>query len=307
MRRKVEVRRRKLEVGRLKTEVVSFPLKNLVSKTKLIPLLGHTGVLLFLLSFSFNLKAEEIENPEVEIGIVEHLEDILPLETWLFNEDNDTVLLKDLINKPTVLNFVYFDCPGICSPLMAGVSDVVSKLDLELGTDYQVLTISFNTKDSPEKAREKKENFVNKISKENQKHWMYLTGTQENIDALTNATGFRYKIRGNDFDHIGALILISPSGKITRYLYGAGQSGYSGKSDGMSFLPFDLKMAIIEAQNEQARETVSKLLAFCFAYDTNSKTYQLQITRIVASISIAIALTLFITLMIKGRKRTTTT
>ena len=75
--------------------------------------------------------------------------------------------------------FVYFDCPNLCSPLMDGVADVISKLDMELGKDYQIITISFNTSDTPEKAREKKVNFVQRISKENQENWIYLTGARK--------------------------------------------------------------------------------------------------------------------------------
>jgi protein SCO1/2 len=187
--------------------------------------------------------------------------------------------------------FVYFDCPNLCSPLMDGVADVVSKLDLTLGTDYEVITISFNTKDTPEKAREKKVNFVQKISKENQQHWVYLTGEQENIDAITDAAGYKFKAQGLDFAHPSAIVVLSPSGKITRYLYG------------LTFLPFDVKMAIVEAQKGLARPTINKVLEYCFAYNPGAKTYTLQITRIIGAITIIIALTVFILLLLRKRRK----
>ena len=136
---------------------------------------------LILISWSVSaqeMKKTNIIQQDMEIGIIEHLGDTIPLDLWFLNEDNDTVTLRKLIDKPTILLFVYFDCPFLCSPLMDGVADVVSKLDMNLGTDYQIITVSFNTKDTPEKAREKKVNFVQRISKENQKYWMYLTGTK---------------------------------------------------------------------------------------------------------------------------------
>lgn len=252
-------------------------------------------VLIFLSTFGF-LSAQEIVKadlikPEVEIGIVERLGDTIPMNLWFLNETSDTVTLGQLINKPTILFFVYFDCPNLCSPLMDGVAEVVSKLDLVLGKDYQIITISFNTKDTPEKAREKKVNFVQKISKDNQKYWIYLTGIQKNIDQITEAIGFRYKAQGLDFAHASAIMVLSPSGKITRYLYG------------LTFLPFDVKMAIVEAQKGLARPTINKVLEYCFAYNPGSKTYTIQITRIIGSITVLIAAIVFITLLLKRRKK----
>src|SRR5512133_1682252 len=144
-------------------------------------------VFLSMPAFSQEMVKSDLINKNIEVGIIEHLGDTIPMNLWFLNEANDTVTLGQLINKPTVMLFVYFDCPNLCSPLMDGVADVISKTDLQLGTDYQIITISFNTKDTPEKAREKKVNFVQKISKENQKHWIYLTGIQENIDKITEA------------------------------------------------------------------------------------------------------------------------
>jgi protein SCO1/2 len=230
---------------------------------------------------------------EIDIGIIEKLGDTIPLDLTFNNENSEVVTLRGLIKKPTILMFVYFDCPNLCSPLMDGVADVISKLDLTLGKDYQVITISFNTKDTPEKAKEKKVNFVQKISKENQKYWAYLTGTQENISAITAAAGYKYKTQGLDFAHPSVIMVLSPAGKITRYLYG------------LTYLPFDVKMAIIEAEKGIARPTSSKVLEYCFAYNPSSKTYTLQVTRIVGSLMIFIIAVVFIIMIIKSKKRKT--
>jgi protein SCO1/2 len=253
-------------------------------------------VIFFASALTVNIYGQEMVKSDliarnIEIGIIEHLGDTIPMDLWFFNESNDTVTLGQLINKPTILMFVYFDCPNICSPLMDGVADVISKTDLVLGADYQIITISFNTKDTPEKAREKKVNFVQRISKEHQQHWMYLTGIQENIDAITDAAGYKYKAQGLDFAHASAIMILSPQGKITRYLYG------------LSFLPFDLKMAIIEAQKGIARPTINRILEYCFAYNPASKTYSIQITRIIGTITLIIALIVFVSLMIRRRKK----
>ncbi|MBN1791658.1 MAG: SCO family protein [Bacteroidales bacterium] len=232
---------------------------------------------------------------EIDIGVVEKLGDTIPLDLTFFNEKNELVSLRQLIDRPTIMCFVYFDCPGLCSPLLSGVSDMVGKLTMELGKDYQIITISFNTSDTPEKALEKKRNFVQNISKENQDSWIYLTGTQESISAITAAAGYKYKPQGLDFAHPSVIMVLSPSGKITRYLYG------------LIYLPFDVKMAIIEAQKGIARPSINKVLEYCFAYNPTSKTYSLQVTRIFGSFILLAALAIFIPLIIRKKRRNKST
>ena len=250
--------------------------------------------LLLIFVFSvllFNAYAQLPINREVEIGIVEKLGDTIPLDLKFFNEKNDTVSLGSLINKPTILSFVYFDCPGLCSPLLDGVADVVSRIDLSLGKDFDIITISFNTKDTPEKARIKKLNFVQKIQEKDRASWSYLTGELGNIQKITEAVGFRYKPTGLDFAHPSTIIMLSPQGKITRYLYG------------ITYLPFDVKMAVVEAQKGLVRPTSSKLLDYCFAYDPQSRSYTLQITRLIGAFTLIIGLFFGAYLLISSRKK----
>jgi len=236
-------------------------------------------------------QSKAISEDIVEIGIVEKLGETIPMGLTFYNEDNDTITLGELINKPTILSFVYFDCPNLCSPLMSGISEVIEKLDMTLGEDYQVITISFNTEDTPEKAKEKKVNFVSKIGEDSRKYWIYLTGDLDNIQEITSAVGFKYKPQGLDFAHPSAIIMLSPDGKITRYLYG------------INFLPFDVKMAVIEAQQGIATPTINRILEYCFVYDPNGRTYTLQVTRIVGGIMVFIVAIIFVVLVIAGRKK----
>jgi protein SCO1 len=228
---------------------------------------------------------------EVEIGIVEKLGETVPLDLKFLNESSDTVKLGSMINKPTILSFVYFDCPGLCSPLLDGVADVISHMDLSLGKDFDVITISFNTLDTPEKAREKKLNFVQKIKEADRGSWFYLTGELSNIQKITEAVGFRYKPTGLDFAHPSTIIMLSPQGKITRYLYGT------------SYLPFDVKMAVVEAQKGEARPTSSKLLDYCFAYDPKGRSYTLQVTRLMGTFTLILGLFFVAYLLVSSRKK----
>lgn len=245
--------------------------------------------LLICLSVHSQTPAQIIGN-DVEIGIVEHLEDTIPLDLVFNNEKNQPVSLRSLINKPTVLSFVYFDCPGLCSPLLDGISDVVERSDLELGKEYQIITVSFNFRDNPEKAVKKKETFLRKHSKTRAQHWMYLTGDSAGIYTLANAAGFKFKPTGLDFAHPSAIIVLSPDGKITRYLYG------------LTFLPFDLKMAVVEAGKGLSRPTINKVLEFCYSYDPAGKRYALEITKVSGTIILFILL-LFGGVLVVRRKK----
>lgn len=250
-------------------------------------------IFLLFIVLIFNTSAQAPINREVEVGIVEKLGDTIPLDLKFYNEKNDTVTIGSMINKPTILSFVYFDCPGLCSPLLDGIADVVSKMDLSIGKDFDIITISFNTKDTPEKARQKKLNFVQKIQMKDRGSWFYLTGELENIQKITEAVGFRYKPTGLDFAHPSTIIMLSPQGKITRYLYG------------ITFLPFDVKMAVVEAQKGLVRPTSSKLLEYCFAYDTKSKSYTLQFTRVVGAFILIVGLFFVAGLLITSKRKST--
>lgn len=230
-----------------------------------------------------------------EIGIVEHLDEYLPDGIYLTGLDSQKVLLNDLIDKPTVLNFVYYRCPGICSPLMEGLAEVMDRSDLVPDQDYQVLTISFDPNETLELAGRKRSNYLNLVEKKEaiSKGWKFFVSDSASIARITKAVGFRYKKTGNDFLHAASVMVISPDKKITRYL------------NGIYFLPFEFKMAIIEANKGQSGPTVNKILQFCYSYDPEGQTYVLNVTKITGSIILFIALIIFLFLIFKPKKRTT--
>lgn len=244
-------------------------------------------IVLFLLTYSITFS----QNDTAEVGINEKLGQKILLDLTFVNENGDTVRLGDLVTKPTVFSFVYFDCPGLCSPLLEGVGDVISKADLALGKDYQVITVSFNFRDTPEKAKKKKETFTKRYAKNNSDGWIFLTTDSATIFKIVNSFGYKIKAVGLDFVHPSAIVLVSPEGMITRYLYG------------INFLPFDLKMAVTEAQNEQVRPTIQKVLLYCFSYDPEGKRYAFEVTKVSATIIIFVLGMLFLRLLIKSRRK----
>ncbi len=226
-----------------------------------------------------------------DVGIIEHLGKYIPLDLQFVNDKSEAVTLRQLINKPTILSFVYFDCPGLCSPLLEGVGDVIQKTDLVLGKDYQVITISFNFRDTPEKAKAKKEKFIDRYSKGKGDGWIFLTTDSLTIFKITDATGFKTKAVGLDFVHPSAIIAISPQGMITRYLYG------------ITFLPIDFKMSIYEANKEQPRPTIQKILLMCYSYDIDNKRFALDITKVSGIIIVFFLLVFIVGFLIKSKKK----
>jgi len=255
-------------------------------------------ILLSVLLFFFGLissgqKVFDDRSKEPEIGIVEHLDSFLPKDIYLINEKNERILLTDLIDKPTIINFVYFRCPGICSPLMEGLSKVMDESDLVAGVDYQVLTISFDPKETIDLGIRKKTNYLNLVNKKEaiSKGWKFFVSDSASIAKGTNAVGFKYKKVGNDFTHAASVTVVSPKGKITRYL------------NGIYFLPFDFKMAIIEASKGMSSPTISKIMQYCFSYDPVGQAYVLNVTKISGTLILFIAMLFFLVLIFKPKRK----
>ena len=227
-----------------------------------------------------------------ELGIYEKLDQFLPSDLVFTDENYNVVNLVEIIDKPTVLALVYYSCPGICTPLLEGVADVITNSDLDLGTEYDVFTISFDPTEKPKLAKEKKKTFSNLVkNKDTGNGWTYFTGDEENIRKLLNSIGYKVKKEGDEFIHPAAIVMISPEGKITRYLHGT------------YFLPFDLKMAVVEASQGRSGPTINKVLQFCFSYDPDGQKYVFNITKISGTVILLFAVLLFLTMVLKNRKK----
>jgi protein SCO1/2 len=229
---------------------------------------------------------------DIELGIYEKLDEYLPSDLIFVNENFDTVNLLHVIDKPTVIVPVYYQCPGLCSPLLEGVAEVIGEAGIEIGKDYQVFTVSFNPEEKTRLAREKKESYARlvKSNADIKNGWIFYTGDSTNVSRLLNSIGYKIKKEGKEFIHPGAIVVISPQGKITRYLHGT------------YFLPFDLKMAVVEASQGKSGPTINKVLKYCFSYDPEGKKYVFNVTRVSGSIIIFFAVMFLLTLLAKSRK-----
>ncbi len=257
---------------------------------KYLPKILLQLMVLFIIG-NFNHINADVQN--LEIGIDEKLGEIVPLDLIFINEEGKEVTIKEVINgKPTILAFVYYSCPSICSPLLAEIASVVKKIDWEPGKEFNILTLSIDEFEDYKLAAEKKVNFLSILKKDiPQSSWAFLTGDSVSIKTFTDAAGFYFKRDGNDFVHSGTLIFLSPEGKITRYLFG------------IKHLPFDVKMALIEASEGKIGPTIAKVLRFCFSYDPDGKRYVLNLTRIFGAGIVILALIFVVFLHIKPKKK----
>jgi len=229
-------------------------------------------------------------SPE-EVGITERLGATIPLDLELKGEDGKPVTLRQLIDKPTILTLNYFRCAGICTPQLNGVAEVLNRTEAIPGKDFQVLTVSFDERDEPEIAAQKRTNYLGEITRPfPPSAWRFLTGPGATTKALADAVGFKFKRVGDDFVHAAAIIFISPKGQITRYMYG------------VTYLPADLQLAAQEATRGEAQPTINKFLKFCFSYDPAGRRYVLNTTAIGATVIILAALIFVFALTRRGRK-----
>jgi len=213
-----------------------------------------------------------------EVGIDEHLGVQVPLDLVLNDEEGRPVKLGSLLGKPTVLTLNYFRCAGICTPLLNGVVDTLNQVKAQPGADFQVLTVSFDPRDTPEIALQKRTNYLKEIQRPiSPAAWRFLTGSGADTKALCDAVGFKFKAQGDDFIHAGAIIILSPQGKVTRYMYG------------VSFLPADLQMAVLEASRGEARPSINKWLQFCYSTEPSGRGYVFSVTKTAATVTILLA------------------
>jgi protein SCO1/2 len=227
----------------------------------------------------------------MQVGFEEKQGRYADLTTKLVNEAGDTVLLKDVINKPTILNLVYFQCAGTCSPLMWGVSKFIDAVDLQLGKDYDVVTISFDPSERIKLGINKKASYISTMKKkEDAKNWLFFVSDSNDIAKLTQSVGFNYQKVNDQFVHPTGLIALAADGKIIRYLRG------------IDFLPFDIKITLIEAAKGKIGPSINRLLAVCYGYDSKGNQFVFNVTRVSAIVILFFVVIIFLVLALSRFK-----
>lgn len=226
------------------------------------------------------------------IGIEQHLGSYVPLDASFTNDDGKPVTLGQLIHAPTVLALVYYRCPNACDYLLTGLASVLRDVPATPGKDYQVLTMTIDPDETVADALKAKRIGIESVEADYPRDaWRFLTGSQASISAVASAVGFQYVKQGGYFEHPLGLVILSPQGKIVRYMTGT------------DYLPVDLKMSILEASTGTVGPTIAKVLRFCFSYDPQGRTIVFNALKVTGSVTLLVAAGLATYLVIAGRRR----
>lgn len=221
-----------------------------------------------------------------EIGIEQKLDSQLPLDAVFQDENGREVRLGEYFGKrPVIIALVYFECPMLCSEVLNGLTGSLKSLSFDAGKDFDVIALSFDSKEfgKSELAMSKKEGYMRRYERPGtEAGWHFLTGSQSEIDRVTEAIGFKYRWdeETKQFAHAGAVMVATPEGKMSRYLYG------------IDYAPKDLKFAVMESAENKIGNPAEQLMLYCFHYDPSTGKYGLAILRVmrVAGVATLIAL-----------------
>jgi protein SCO1/2 len=207
--------------------------------------------------------------PDNAVDVVENLNEPIPKGLRFTDSTGKQVKLDQLLHgKPVILAMVYYRCSVLCNLLLTGLAKVLGELDWTLGKDYEVVTVSLDPGDTPADSAEKQRGFLQAMGQPNNPGWSFLTGKVDDIDTLSEAIGLRYQYvpQQRQFAHAAVLFVLTPDGRVSRYLYG------------VEFKPKQVKLALFEAAGGRVGTTLERVLLRCYRYDPRSKKYQSFIT-----------------------------
>jgi protein SCO1/2 len=209
-----------------------------------------------------------------DVSFKQHLNQQLPLGTAFKDEYGHDVTLAQYFDgeRPTVLAFVYYSCPMLCTQVMNGVSQAAKVLPFTAGKDFDVVFISFDPRDKPETAMAKKTALLNYWSMQNQSGaWHFLTGEEPQIKAVTSASGFFYMWdqKSQQYAHLSGVLVLTPDGRLSRYFYG------------IEYSPKELRMALVESSHGKIGSVVDEVLLYCYHYDPANGKYGAMVMNLV--------------------------
>ena len=206
------------------------------------------------------------------VGIAPHLDEQIPPNLMFRDDSGRAVGLGDYFgHKPMILNLVYYQCPMLCAEVLSGLVSALRVLQFDVGKEFDVITVSFDGRETPEMAAAKKAEYVKRYRRAGAAlGWHFLTGPQESIDALTQAVGFQYQYdsKTGQFAHATAIMVLTPQGKIAQYYYG------------VEYAPKDLRWGLIQASENRIGNLADQVLLYCYHYDPATGKYGAMVTRI---------------------------
>ena len=200
------------------------------------------------------------------IGIDQRLDYQIPLDLLFKDEAGREIPLSTFFKrgKPVILAPVYYRCPMLCTQILSGLAGSLKAVSLNPGKDFEIVAVSFDPKDTPETAQDKKQMYLKRYGRANSANgWHLLTGDQANITALMDSVGYHYKYdpATDQFAHASGIMVITPEGRLSRYFYG------------VEYAPTDVRLGLVEASRNKIGNAVDQILLFCYHYDPQTGKY----------------------------------
>ncbi|MCG3155346.1 MAG: hypothetical protein DKINENOH_01952 [bacterium] len=231
------------------------------------------------------------------IGIDQKLGGQVPLELQFLDETGAAVPLQQYFGKkPAILALIYYNCPMLCNLVLNELNRSLKVLPFDAGKEFNVIAVSFDPRETPALAAEKKKNYLKDYNRPGaESGWHFLTGDSLAIKQLTEAVGFRYEFDpvSQQYAHAGGLMIVTPEGKLARYFYG------------VDYPSRDLRLSLIEASENKIGSAVDQLLLYCFHYDPRTGKYGLMIMNVLrlAGVTTVVLLAGFVLVMLWRDRR----
>lgn len=226
------------------------------------------------------------------VELSENLGEKIPLQLEFIDSTGEAFSLDQLIDRPTLMVPVFYDCRNVCNMLLGRLSAVLPEIKMVPGEDYNVITFSFDPLETSEMAAHSKQTFLTATQVAFPKNaWRFVTGKQENILQLTDAAGYYFKKEGDEFLHPITAFVVTKDGTIVRYL------------PGQRFSAIDLSMALFEASEGRIGKPIRQALQFCFSYDPEGRRYVFNLMRVSGTVILLTLGSFLLFLILSGRKK----
>jgi protein SCO1/2 len=278
----------------------AFEVSNIAKNSKRILIAAFSALLVTLPAFGQGMTKGIMSPPAnvrppglQNVGIEQHLDEQIPADLSFRDETGKPVRLGDYFGKkPMILNLVYYNCPMLCGEVLSGLEGALRVLKFDVGKEFDVLSVSFDPRETPDMATRKKAEFLKRYGRAGAAEgWHFLTGPQESIDALTKAAGFQYQYdpKTGQFAHATAIMILTPEGKIAQYYYG------------VEYAPKDLRLGLIQASQNKIGTLADQVLLYCYHYDPTTGKYGAIISRVLklAGIATLLGLGILMTVLIR--------
>ncbi|HYL91675.1 MAG TPA: SCO family protein, partial [Alphaproteobacteria bacterium] len=219
-----------------------------------------------------------------QVRIDQRLNQQIPLDLNFVDEHGQTVQLRQYFgSRPVILTLVYYQCPMLCSQVLNGLTSSLNVLQMNVGREFDIVTVSIDPTDTPQTAAESKKRFLQRYRRPgSEQGWHFLTGKKEQIEALANSVGFHYawdpEIK--QYAHAAGIMLLTADGHVAQYYYG------------IEYAPRDLKLGLIESSHGKIGSLVDQVLLYCYHYDPAKGKYGAAIFNVMRICALATVLAL---------------